>query len=115
MFGGLAHTPPPGKSDDLRFTIMAYPDSFITTKIPLTPGMADIKAMQIKYGLSDTQDGNTNYVFTQSSIDLGHGNILANVQTNVNINRYVLTISDRQGSEGGIDTIDASACLHQPE
>lgn len=105
---GLQHTNP-GVNNDLRFSIMAYPDNFISHKIPLTPGMADIKAMQIKYGLSDAQDGNTNYVFTQSSIDLGHGNILANVQTNVNINRYVLTISDRQGSAGGIDTIDASA------
>ena len=105
---GLAH-PDPLFTDDLRKTIMAYPTNFTSAKIPLTPGMEDIKAMQIKYGLSDAQDGDTNYVFTQSSIDLGHGNILANVQTNVNINRYVLTISDRQGSAGGIDTIDASA------
>lgn len=99
---GIPHTTPE-KSDDLRFSVMSYPASFITTRIPLTPGMEDIKAMQIKYGLSDAQDGDTNYVFTQSSIDLGHGNVV----TNVDINNYVMTISDRAG--GGIDTIDASA------
>lgn len=108
---GLPHTPSPGKSDDLRFDIMNYPNSFLNDKIPLTPGMDNIAILQAsnKFGQSHAQDGNTTYIFTQSSIDLGHGNILASVQTNVNINRYVLTISDRQGSEGGIDTIDASA------
>ncbi len=118
---GLLH-PEPGisESDDLRFTIMAYPRHFDTGRIALTPGMDDIAALQApgKFGQSKAQDGNTNYVFGQGSVDLGHGNLLAGV-IGANLNKYVMTMWDRPtttdpltgkvDTAGGIDTIDASS------
>jgi Ca2+-binding RTX toxin-like protein len=115
-----------GVLDDLRMSIMTYPNvknsngGFDHDLIPLTPGMDDIANAQTHYGQSKAQDGDTNYIFGQASVDLGHGNVLANVYGNVpantygtgtqiNLNRYVMTLWDRPTGDGGIDTIDASA------
>ena len=112
---GLLHT---GTTDDLRFSIMSYPSNFASAKIPLTPGMQDIKDLQLLYGTSHAQDGDTTYTFGQGSADLGHGNVLAGV-IGANLNKYVMTIWDRPtttdpvtgkvDTAGGIDTIDASS------
>jgi trimeric autotransporter adhesin len=109
---GFTHPDP--LLQDLRNTIMAYPvDGFASNKIPLTPGMRDIDWLQHGHagitaiGESHAQDGDTTYKFTQSTVDLGHGNIIAGV-ANADIKNYVMTLWDRAGGAGGIDTIDAS-------
>lgn len=115
---GLAHPSQPplsNESSDLRFTFMYDPKTAggaidPNVKIPLTPGMQDIRDLQVIYGTSHAQDGNTTYKFTQSTVDLGHGNILEGV-ANANINKYVITLSDPGANlnpDGGTDTIDAS-------
>lgn len=105
-------------SKDLRHTILPYPtrnpDGSIngSVKIPLTPGMNDISRLQrltdangnLLYGASHAQDGDTNYIFTQTSANLGHGNLLAGIAS-ANLANYVMTIWDG----GGINNIDASA------
>ena len=93
----------------LKMSIMWYPQkgNYAEAKIPLTPGMADIDAMQLKFGESRAQDGNTQYIFGQGSVDLGHGNVLAGV-TSANLKNYVMTLWDSPDAKGGIDTIDAS-------
>lgn len=55
---GLSHPNPTSNgSDDLRYTIMWNPLSTADggTKIPLTPGMKDIKDLQVMYGESKAQ------------------------------------------------------------
>ena len=105
-------------SKDLRYSILPYPtrnpDGSINSsiKIPLTPGMSDISRLQGKtdtngnliYERSHAQDGDTNYIFTQTSANLGHGNLLSGV-SNANLANYVMTIWDG----GGINNIDVTA------
>lgn len=113
---GLVHTDPLKIPGNQKFSIMTYPTDIFTDKIALTPGMKDILNAQSQFGLSTNQDGDTNYIFGQGSVDLGHGNVLENayespvqVPAQINLQNYVMTLWDRAGNEGGIDTIDASA------
>lgn len=117
-------------TDDLRMSIMSYPTSTATpisaggtiqvpnptVKIPLTPGMADITALQtlraadgqLVYGTSQTSSGNDSYVFTQATIGtVTTGTVkLGTLGSVINIDpaKAVMTIYD----SNGIDTINAA-------
>ena len=91
-------------TQDLRFTIMSYPNRTgqvpnSDVPIPLTPGMDDIASIQRIYGESKAQDGDTVYNFSDTQSYFGA----------IAPNKSVMTIWDRTGSAGGNDTIDASA------
>lgn len=95
-------------TQDLRYTIMSYPNFHIKggikvpnpdVPIPLTPGMNDIATVQAVYGESKAQDGDTVYNFSDTQSYFGA----------IAPNKSVMTIWDRAGAEGGNDTIDASA------
>lgn len=66
--------------------------------------MKDIKDLQAIYGESKAQDGNTTYKFTPTTIQLGQ----KNQEITIDPGKAVMTLWDRAGTEGGIDTIDAS-------
>ncbi len=95
---------------DLRNTIMQYPLGGYTTttvKIPLTPGMQNIKDLQTILGTSQTSSGNDSYDFAQTLGPIVVGSVkLGNLGTIINIDpaKAVMTIWD----SGGIDTINAA-------
>ena len=122
---GLSHKnnsslPQSNKSNDMRMSIMWYPSDWGTTKIPLTPGMEDIDKLQNggfileqnknapAFGQSKAQDGNTTYTFTEHTIQLGQNSTIIQKDPF----QVVMTLWDRAGGEGGIDTIDASTMLN---
>ena len=97
---GLPHSSEPApQNNDMRFTIMDYPVSYLAAKIPLTPGMDDINKFTNK---STTNNGSeSQYIFTKESVKLG----VADTITVKNIGDHVMTIWDGGGEK---DTLDAS-------
>ena len=92
-------------TQDLRYTIMSYPNSRFEgdvlvpnpdVPIPLTLGMDDIASVQRIYGESKAQDGDTVYNFSDTQSYFGA----------IAPKESVMSMWDRAGTEGGIDTID---------